>query len=236
MSEHNCPPSERCFPPAQTRPGDSSQCTTCPWANCISQDLEVDSTRTSVVKAPVIRNKTPGIVSRRQNITSTVPFNFITSRQLVRGIQGVDCLETVTRREPRGASQGVSIRIGEDEADSVPVLDGPQGQCHGQGRLAHAGRSQPPDVGGFGDEGPVGQFPNLPLVDGGLEGEVKLLQGPLEGEVGHLGPGAEVALTTCLHLGTQQLLQHLRIGQLLAGGHIQRVVQDLDGLLEPEAL
>ena len=121
MSEHNCPPSERCFPPAQTRPGDSSQCTTCPWANCISQDLEVDSTRTSVVKAPVIRNKTPGIVSRRQNITSTVPFNFITSRQLVRVIQGVDCLETVTRREPRGASQGVSIRIGEDEAGSVPV-------------------------------------------------------------------------------------------------------------------
>ena len=102
--------------------------------------------------------------------------------------------------------------------------------------LAHAGRSQDQDVGSLGDEGQTGQLLHLPLVDGGLEGEVELLQGTLEGEVGHLGPGAEVALAAGLHLGAQQLLQHLRVGQLLAGSGIEGVVQDLHGLLEAEAL
>ena len=55
--------------------------------------------------------------------------------------------------------------------------------------LAHAGRTEQKDVGSLGNEGEVGQFPDLPLIKGGLEGEVELLQGSLEGKMGQLGPG-----------------------------------------------
>ena len=60
--------------------------------------------------------------------------------------------------------------------------------------LAHAGRTQEQDVAGLGDEGQVGQFPDMPLVDGGLEGEAELVRSALEGQVGQPGPGGEVAL------------------------------------------
>ena len=84
--------------------------------------------------------------------------------------------------------------------------------------LANAGRSKHQDVGGFGDQGQVGQLLDLALIGGGLEGKVKLLQVALKGEMGHLGP--------------QQLLQHLRIGQQLAGSGVEGVVQDIGGPLE----
>ena len=129
--------------------------------------------------------------------------------------------------------QSLQQVVGPDEVGPVAPLDGPPGQGHRQVGRAHAGRPQRQDVRGLGHEG---QFLDLPLVNGGLEGEVELLQGALEREVGHLGPGAEVALPSSLHLGAQQLFQHLWIGQLLAGGGVQGVVQDLDGLLEAEAL
>ena len=67
--------------------------------------------------------------------------------------------------------------------------------------LAHAGRSQQGDIGGLGDAGQVGQFldqslVDQPLVDGGLETEVELLQGALEGQVGQPGASGEVAFPT----------------------------------------
>ena len=88
--------------------------------------------------------------------------------------------------------------ISADEVGPLTVLDGLEGQCHRQVGLAHSRRSQEQDVGGLGDEGQVGQFPDprfhggqaLPLVDGGLEGEVELLQGALEGQVVTLDSGA----------------------------------------------
>ena len=58
----------------------------------------------------------------------------------------------------------------------------------------------------------------------------------LEGKVGHLGPGGKIALPPGRHLGAQQLFQHLGVGQLLVGGNVQGVVQDLDGLLESQSL
>ncbi len=90
--------------------------------------------------------------------------------------------------------------------------------------------------GGFGDEGEVGQLLDLALIDGGLEAEVELLDGALEGQMRQLGPRGEVALTASADLHPQQLGEHLRVGQLLAGGRVQRVVERFGSLLEPQTL
>ena len=113
---------------------------------------------------------------------------------------------------------------------------GPEAQGHGQVGLAHAGRTQEQNVGGFSYEGQVGQLLDLPFVYGGLEAKVELLQGALEGQVGQLGPGGEVALPAGGHFRPQQLSQHLRIGQLLVGGSVEGVVQGFHCLLEAEGL
>ena len=75
------------------------------------EDLDRNGAQTSLVQAAVIRDVTQGIVPQRQNINGPVPFNLMKSEQLVWVIQGVDYLETVTRRERRGTSHGVSIRV-----------------------------------------------------------------------------------------------------------------------------
>ena len=75
------------------------------------QDLDRNGVQTSLVQAAVIRDVTQGIIPQRQNTTGTIPFNLMKSEQLVWVIQGVDYLETVVRRERRGSSQGVSIRV-----------------------------------------------------------------------------------------------------------------------------
>ena len=75
------------------------------------EDLNRNGTQTSVVQAAVIRDITQDIVLQRQNVQGRIPFNFMKSESLVWVIDGVDYLETVTRRERRGSSQGVSIRV-----------------------------------------------------------------------------------------------------------------------------
>ena len=74
-------------------------------------DVNANGAQTSLVQAAVIRDITMGIIPQRQNIQGRVPFNFMKSEQLVWVIDGVDYLETVTRRERRGTSHGVSIRV-----------------------------------------------------------------------------------------------------------------------------
>ena len=59
----------------------------------------------------MIRDVTRGVVPQRQRVNGAVPFNLMKSEQLVWVIQGVDYLETVVRRERRGTSHGVSIRV-----------------------------------------------------------------------------------------------------------------------------
>ena len=66
---------------------------------------------TQVVKAAVIRDIIEGIVPERQNITGRVPFNLMKSEKLVWVMTDVDYLEVVTRRERRGSSHGLSIRV-----------------------------------------------------------------------------------------------------------------------------
>ena len=59
----------------------------------------------------MLRDVTQGIIPKRQRVNGAVPFNLMKSEQLVWVIQGVDYLETVVRRERRGSSQGLSIRV-----------------------------------------------------------------------------------------------------------------------------
>ena len=75
------------------------------------QALDQNGVQTSLVQAAVIRDVAQGIVPQRQRVNGTVPFNLMKSETLVWVIQGVDYLETVTRRERRGTSHGVSIRV-----------------------------------------------------------------------------------------------------------------------------
>ena len=78
----------------------------------ITQDqMNRNGILTQVVKAAVIRDITEGIVPNRQNIAGRVPFNLMKSEKLVWVMQGVDYLEVVTRRERRGSSHGLSIRV-----------------------------------------------------------------------------------------------------------------------------
>ena len=74
-------------------------------------DVNANGAQTSLVQAAVIRDITQGIIPQRQNVQGRPPFNLMKSEQLVWVIQGVDYLETVVRRERRGSSQGVSIRV-----------------------------------------------------------------------------------------------------------------------------
>ena len=77
-----------------------------------SGDVNANGAHTSTVQAAVIRDVTHGIIPQHQNIQGgRIPFNLMKSEQLVSTIQGVDYLETVVRRERRGSSQGVSIRV-----------------------------------------------------------------------------------------------------------------------------
>ena len=59
----------------------------------------------------MIRDVTQGIVPQRQQVSGHVPFNLMKSETLVWVIPSVDYLETVVRRERRGTSHGVSIRV-----------------------------------------------------------------------------------------------------------------------------
>ena len=79
--------------------------------NLRQSELDAHGVHTSLIKAAVIRDITEGIVPQRQNIQGRVPFNLMKSETLVWVMQDVDYHETVTRRERRGSSHGLSIRV-----------------------------------------------------------------------------------------------------------------------------
>ena len=57
----------------------------------------------------MIQDVTRGIVPQRQQVSGHVPFNLMKFETLVWVIQSVDYLETVVRRERRGASHYVEV-------------------------------------------------------------------------------------------------------------------------------
>ena len=82
--------------------------------NLAQGQMDRNGALTQVVKATVIRDITEGIVPERQNITGRVPLNLMKSEKLVwvmTDVDYVDYLEVITRRERRGSSHGLSIRV-----------------------------------------------------------------------------------------------------------------------------
>ena len=75
------------------------------------EQLNQNGVQTALVQAAVIREITEGIIPQRQNIQGRVPFNLMKSETLVWVMQDVDYLEVITRRERRGSSHGLSIRV-----------------------------------------------------------------------------------------------------------------------------
>ena len=73
--------------------------------------MNVNGTHTTLVKAGAIRELAQGIIPERQKLSGHVPFNLMKSESLVWVFEGVDYIETVTRRETHGSSQGFSIRV-----------------------------------------------------------------------------------------------------------------------------
>jgi len=79
--------------------------------NITATQADDNGVLTTLVQAAVIRDIAEGIVPQRQNISGRIPFNLMKSEQLIWVMDGVDYLEVVTRRERRGSSHGLSIRV-----------------------------------------------------------------------------------------------------------------------------
>ena len=79
--------------------------------NLSARDVNASGGHTDMVKAAVIREAAEGLVPQRQEVSGPVPFNLMKSEQLVWVMEDVDYHEVVTRRERRGTSHGLSIRV-----------------------------------------------------------------------------------------------------------------------------
>ena len=79
--------------------------------NLSQSQTDANGVHTSLIKAAVIRDIIEGIIPQRQNIVGRIPFNLMKSETLVWVMQDVDYIEEVTRRERRGSSHGLSIRV-----------------------------------------------------------------------------------------------------------------------------
>ena len=73
--------------------------------------MDAHGVHTSLIKAAVLREIAEGVVPNRQDIKGNVPFNLMKSETLVWVMEDVDYIETVVRRELRGSSHGLSIRV-----------------------------------------------------------------------------------------------------------------------------
>lgn len=79
--------------------------------NLSQSDVDGNGAYHSMVQSAVIREAAEGVIPNRLGNIGPVPFNLMKSEQLVWVIDGVDYYEVKTRRERRGTSHGVSIRV-----------------------------------------------------------------------------------------------------------------------------
>ena len=78
----------------------------------LSQTLvDANGAYQNMIKSAVIREAAEGLIPERLKLTTRPPFNLMKSEQLVWLIDGVGYYEVKTRRERRGSSHGVSIRV-----------------------------------------------------------------------------------------------------------------------------
>ena len=75
------------------------------------RDVDANGAYHNMIKSAVIREAAEGVIPDRLGDIGPVPFNLMKSEQLVWVIDGVDYYEIKTRRERRGTSHGVSIRV-----------------------------------------------------------------------------------------------------------------------------
>jgi hypothetical protein len=74
-------------------------------------DVDINGAYHNMIKSAVIREAAEGLIPDRLGDVPNVPFNLMKSEQLVWVIDGADYYEVKTRRERRGTSHGVSIRV-----------------------------------------------------------------------------------------------------------------------------
>lgn len=79
--------------------------------NFSQTDVNANGGYTNMIKSAVIREAAEGLIPDRLNLDTRPPFNLMKSEQLVWVIDDVGYYEIKTRRERRGASHGVSIRV-----------------------------------------------------------------------------------------------------------------------------
>ena len=79
--------------------------------NLSQNQVDGNGAYNSMIQSAVIREAAEGLIPDRLKLDTRPPFNLMKSEQLVWAINGVDYYETKTRRERRGSSHGVSIRV-----------------------------------------------------------------------------------------------------------------------------
>ena len=121
-----------------------------------------------------------------------------------------------------------------EKVDVVALGDGGHSQGDGQVGLAHARWPQEQDVLTVGQEAHGGQLPHLTLVDGRLEGEVELVQGLDEGEMGQSGLHGHIPLIACRGFQVQQPIEESQIGPFMLGCLFRDGVDVLSHALEFE--
>ena len=79
--------------------------------NLEQSDVNANGAYRSMIQSAVIREAAEGVIPDRIGDIPHVPFNLMKSEQLVWIINDVDYYEVKTRRERRGTSHGLSIRV-----------------------------------------------------------------------------------------------------------------------------
>ena len=74
-------------------------------------DVNANGAYRTMIQSAVIREAAEGVIPNRLGDIPPVPFNLMKSEQLVWMIDDVDYYEVKTRRERRGTSHGLSIRV-----------------------------------------------------------------------------------------------------------------------------
>ena len=117
-----------------------------------------------------------------------------------------------------GPAQVFEKLMGADEIDPAPRSGWPGVRAQRPDATCPPWRPEEQNVGSLGGEAQRGQLFDLALVDGRLEAEVKIVECPLEGEVGHPRLGHETVLARGARLETQELREELRRGHRVVGG------------------
>ena len=111
------------------------------------------------------------------------------------------------------------------------MLGGHKAQGGGQMSLAHTWRSEEYHVLTVFQETHGGQFVDLALVDGGLEGEIEIVQSLLDGEAGHLN----LLLISPPPFGfgflRKDMIQNIHNIEVFRHSPFQVIVQDFQGVL-----